>query len=202
MTSNDIRESSKEALKMVYYIIIGLAIIEALSRTFLIDGSFIGWQIFNKDNIRTTLLLFALVPTVCRFIHGASIHLDTSVKKRFKPIIDFAGFLLQASFFYIMAISLRNPRAFLLAYVIMLCVDSIWLLFIGIIKYHRFQKTDVQWLTSDVIIIVTFVIFHLLYRRNPVEWIIWVVMFVSIIATVLDYVQNRSFYFPISKERG
>lgn len=196
MEPDDIRRSTKEALKTVYYIIIGLAIIQALSRTFLIEGSFIGWQVFSKVNLSTTLLLFALFPTVCRFVHGASIHLGISAHKRFKPIIDFIGFLLQASLFYMMAISLGNPRAFIMAYVLMLFVDSLWLILLGIIRYHRLRFTEIEWLISDVIIIIVFIFFYFLYRDNPAVWIVWSVMLVSLAAAFTDYILNRNFYFP------
>lgn len=196
MEPDDIRRSTKEALKTVYYIIIGLAIIQALSRTFLIEGSFIGWQVFSKVNLSTTLLLFAFFPTVCRFVHGASIHLDISVNKRFKPIIDFIGFLLQASLFYMMAISLGNPRAFIMAYIIMLFFDSLWLILLGIIRYHRLRFTEIEWLISDVIIIIVFIFFYFLYRDNPAVWIVWSVTLISLVAAIFDYILNRNFYFP------
>lgn len=196
MKHEDRRKSSIEVLKMVYYVIIGLAIIGALSRTFLIEGSFIGWQVFNEAHLPTTLLLLAFLPTVCRFVHGASIHLDTSVTKRYKSIIDFVGFFMQASFFYIMALALRNPGDFIMAYILMLSVDFVWLVFLKIIKYIEDRDTAKQWMISDVVIIIVYLACYFLYRQIPNVWVVWCVMLVSIIAAYLDYRLNKDFYFP------
>ena len=83
-----------------------------------------------------------------------------------------------------------------MAYVLMLFVDSLWLILLGIIRYHRLRFTEIEWLISDVIIILVFIFFYSLYRKNPAVWIVWSVMLVSLVAAIFDYILNRNFYFP------
>ena len=110
----EVRRISVSALKMIYYVVLGLSITEALSRTLLSSSEFIGLQIIESENLPSFLLLIAFVPTVCRFAHGASVHLDTPADKYHKHFWDFIAFFLQALFFYLMAITLRDVTAFIL----------------------------------------------------------------------------------------
>lgn len=129
------RDASKEALKVIYYVIIGIAITEALNRAFLKQGVFLGLQIFESNNLPSIILLFAFLPTICRFVHGASIHFDVISSKRYKPLFDFSGFLLQAAFFYLMATSLDKQLAFLYLFGLLLLSDALWLIFLRMINY-------------------------------------------------------------------
>lgn len=95
-----IRDASRDALKYGYYVIIGIAITQALSHTFMKDNNFLGMRVFKGDNLISFILLsVAFLPTICRFVHGASIHLavDGISKKRYKPIVDFCGYCLSYS---------------------------------------------------------------------------------------------------------
>lgn len=202
------RESSTNALKMVYYVIIGLAITEALYRTFLKDGSFLGLWVFRTKNLSSTLLLFALMPTICRFVHGASIHLDMISAKRYKPFCDFVGFFFQASFFYLMALSLEKQVIFSLFFGLMLLCDASWLLILSKIKYIELGQVEKQWLRSDFGIIGVLIV---LLIGTKIEYIkiidteivsicsAAVIFIVAIVATVQDYCSNKDFYFPTSE---
>ncbi len=190
------RDASKEALKVIYYVIIGIAITEALNRAFLKQGAFLGLQIFETNNLSSVFLLFALLPTICRFVHGASIHFDVISLKRYKPLFDFVGFLLQAAFFYLMATSLDKPVAFLYLFGLLLLSDALWLIFLRIISYIEFDKTVVQWLWSDIGIIVILIVLIISDPTIIYIWSLLTILIVAIIATFLDYFLNKDFYFP------
>lgn len=112
--------ASKDALKVIYYVIIGLAITESLDRVFLDQGAFIGMRLFGATHFPSLLLLLAFLPTVSRFVHGASIHFDVIRTGSFKALVDFFGFFLQASVFYVMALSIDNAATFALLFAGML----------------------------------------------------------------------------------
>src|SRR5207244_1537554 len=86
-------ESSKGALKAIYYVIVGLAITEALTRAVVQDGTFAGGALLTPQRLPILMLLVAFLVTIMRFIHGSSIHLDVIHGGRFKALLDFVGFV-------------------------------------------------------------------------------------------------------------
>lgn len=169
---------------MIYYVIIGLAFTEALA-SFVKGGSWI--------------LLFALLPTICRFVHGASIHLemDRDSPKRWKLPLDFLGFFLQASFFYLMSQSLDDQKKFSLYFGIVLFVDGLWLLVLKIIKYLEFERSEKQWLWSDFIFGPVFISLFI-FNCSSVGWKC-IILILASIATFWDYFANNRDYFPIKE---
>lgn len=194
--AKQIRRSSTDALKMVYYVIIGLAIAEALGRTFLSDRQFLGIQVLCWDHLPTFLLLIAFLVTICRFLHGASIHLIALLEKRYNPLVDFIEFFLQALFFYLMAISLDRPPEFVVLLILMLTSDLVWLFFLKFNKYVDFKRTQKQWLGSDVFLIIAFLLLSLTYGAITEIPHALTVMTAAIMAAVFDYKVNKDFYFP------
>jgi hypothetical protein len=199
LSPQETRRSSANALKTVYYVIVGLAITEALRRAFLKEGSFLGWQVFARNNLTPTILLFTLLPTICRFVHGASIHLDMISEKRYKPLYDFFWFFIQASLFYLMAVSLQKPIAFSFLFGFMLLFDAFWLIFLRVKRYIELSGTEKQWLWSDFCIVGALLAIYLMDTTMACIWSAVVILIVAVVATVLDYFLNKSFYFPTSE---
>ncbi len=192
------RQASKDALKAIYYVIIGIAITEALSRTFLDRGDFLGRRILDQPHRVSTFLLLAFLPTAIRFVHGASIHLDAMYEKGYKPALDFVGFLTQGSLFYLMATTLGRPGAFAILFGLMLLFDAIWLLALRSLGYVTFGATEWQWIVSDGILIGCLLIV-VLVDRPMTHWLSMpVVVGAALLATLADYGMNRTFYFPAS----
>lgn len=187
---------STGALTMIYYVIVGLAITEALQNTFVKDEAFLGVKAFCVPNLPKTLLLMALLPTICRFVHGASIHLGRTSNKRYKPLVDFVGFFLQAAMFYLMALSLDTQRLFLLFFGVLLVFDTVWLITILRMRYCECRHTEVQWLVSNIVIMpILYGIFRVGKCTTGMVGA-WLVVVVAVLATIVDYIMNREFYFP------
>jgi hypothetical protein len=204
------RISSVTALKAVYYVIIGLAITEALARTFIREGKFISLSVFNLTNLPTTFLLLALVPTICRFVHGASMHLDMEQNKRYKLLFDFFGFLVQGALFYLMALSLNDPWAFAWLFILMLAGDVSWIKLLLVVKYTQPNLVMKQWLRSDITLIVLLIVLLILAELlcpNVVNKEVTcicesvILLILAVLATVWDYVHNRDFYFPRAESK-
>jgi hypothetical protein len=184
---------------MLYYVVIGLAISEALHNAFFKDSKFLGAGAFWAGNLPKMLLLFALLLTIFRFVHGASMHLGVlHPGKRYKHLVDFVGFFCQASVFYLMALSLEITTLFSCLFAILLVGDTVWLI---VIKkgYHKWDKTAKQWLWSNGLIIVALIAVYLLSG-----WIMNIVgtaliLAVAAIATCADYRMNWDFYFPLEE---
>src|SRR5438046_1018360 len=94
-STEDTRTASKGALKTIYGIIIGLAITQSLRQAFFPNNVSLGYEDFLPRNFRSIILLFAFIPTVVRFAHGAYIHLGAGEDKQYRPIADFGFFLFQ-----------------------------------------------------------------------------------------------------------
>jgi len=193
---------STGTLMMIYYVIVGLSITEALQNTFLKDGSFMGAGAFSTDNLPKTLLLFALLPTICRFVHGASMHLGVPSDKRYKPLVDFVWFCFQASLFYLMAFSLETLVLFSIFFGAILLLDTCWLIVLILVRYLKRGPTETQWLVSNTIIIVFVAGVLLTGERIPNTAKAFLILAVALAATVWDYVANRDFYFPTQDPVG
>jgi len=189
-------KASKDALRAIYYVVFGLALKEALGHAFVKDGRFVGSGMFDSAQWPTTLLFLAFLPTAIRFVHGASIHFEAFSSERYKPIFDFTGFLIQASFLYLMAITLAAPRDFAWLFIVMLLIDTAWLLVLHLSEFHQAQKTEWQWIVSNIAVVC--IVTGLLRFEASLEDA-WVITATSIAATLFDYYFNREFYFPKEK---
>jgi len=158
----------------------------------------LGFQCFTQELDRLFLLL-ALIFTICRFVHGASIHLDVPSNKRYKPLVDFVGFFFQASCFYLMALTLDKPITFSILFAIMLLADAIWLIVLLAIKYIEELSATVvkQWLWSDFLIVVLLIILCVI-QTKVVHWVEFIILLIALVAAALDYLLNKNFYFPSS----
>lgn len=192
-TREDVLRCSASTLMMIYYVIVGLAITEGLQKVFIEKETFIGIAAFSAGNLPRTLLFFALLPTICRFVHGASMHLGVLGNKRYKPLVDFISFCFQAAMFYLMAFSLGDTALFSWFFMILLLLDTIWLVFLRLIRYVEFNRTIRQWLASNGILVVLLLL-SLKWVPSAVQPVL--VMGAAIVATIWDYVANRDFYFP------
>jgi len=196
-TGKRVRNASRDALKYVYYVIIGIAITEALNRAFINNGQFLGLQMLERDHRIPLILLWAFLPTICRFVHGASIHLDTISNFRYKPIVDCIGFYLQAIFFYLMAMSLKDPLTFSSSLALMLFLDTLWLIFLKYVKYIEFDKTHSQWLISNFCLMGILFILFINCASFKIVWSFFIFLF-TFLAAIFDYYLNKDFYFPRS----
>jgi hypothetical protein len=187
-------KASKDALRAIYYVVVGLALKEALTHAFTADGKFLGWDMFKSDHLPATLLFFAYLATGLRFVHGASIHIDVLYGKRYKLILDFLGFVAQASFLYLMALTLSIPEDFEGMIIVMLAIDSAWLIALHLTNIHPLGPIGKQWLISNVVV-ATFMLLPLFVCRSQLAGAVFVTV-VAILAAAIDYHLNREFYFP------
>jgi hypothetical protein len=184
--------ASTDALKTTYYVLIGIAFTEALNRVFIKNDQFLGEHVFDRANLPSLLLLCAFLPTVTRLVHGASIHFALRTR-RFKALVDFTAFFLQASVLYVMALSIERVRLFSFEFAVLLAGDIAWLLFLRAISYISLGPIEKQWIWSDSVVALMMVAAALRLGALAASALVVVV---SCAATALDYRMNRDFYFP------
>ncbi|MFX1504674.1 MAG: hypothetical protein ACFFDC_01045 [Promethearchaeota archaeon] len=177
---------SKETLKNIYFIIIGIAITEALNRTF--EGA--------QDFLMVALSLIIFLPTIIRFTHGASLYLDKTYKRRKKIAINFISFSIQSLLFYIMSIFIENIIVFQILLFCMLINDAIWMLILIFKDYEEFDNEFKQWLISDGFFCFAIIISFILIWVNFNYIGLIVVLIYSTFATFWDYIKNKDTYFP------
>jgi len=185
---------SKETLKNIYFIIIGIAITEALNRTI----------VMTNDLLTSVLSLIIYLPTIIRFTHGASLYLDKIYEKRRNIAINFISFSFQSIIFYIMSLYLEESLIFLFLLLVMLFNDAFWILILVFKKYEEFDKTLKQWLRSDTVFAL-FIILSLIFLAINLffKYIgLILVLIYAIFATFWDYIRNREKYFPLQKPKS
>ncbi len=192
----DVRLASKGALKTTYYVLIGIAITEALNRVFLSNGRFVGTRLFTGALLPPFLLLLAYLPTLSRFVHGASIHLDVVGTQRLKPLFDFIGFFVQALLFYLMALSVNVTATFIALFAILMLADGVWILVLRFKRFLKLGRMEKEWILSDILLAA--VALALVFVPWPVTPMLAAaaICVVAWVAAVIDYGSNTYFYFP------
>jgi len=193
------RNASKDALKTIYFVVIGLAVTEALSRAFLVNSVFSGGAVFSRDGYPPFILLLGFLATMTRFVHGASLHLDLVQGGRYKTVVDYCVFLVHAAGFYLMALVLRDVIIFAEILTGILVWDSLWLIVLLWAKYIMATKertTAQRWLASNAVLAPLLAVAVELTAVVGVECVSWFVAGCAMMATVGDYWWNWDFYFP------
>jgi hypothetical protein len=123
--------------------------------------------------------------------------------RRFEPLLDYGGFLVQAALFYLMALSIERPRAFSIFFALMVLCDALWILSLRAAGYiEKLKKTSaLHWLISDFCILALLMVLICLDPTMTDFYSVWVLLIAVVIAFSLDYYVNRNFYFPTSKPR-
>ena len=194
------RDTSISALKAVYFVVIGLAITEAAKQCFTDANG----KLDIPEETRPTIYLFLiLAPTICRFVQGSTLHFDHRSGSFVESMLNYLGFMIQASAFFAMALSIGSPTPenFFAAFFILLLADSAWIAVLTIVRKTRLSDVQKQWLKSDCVLSVIIVAGYIALRNWPSECVSWInvsiALFVaSAVATILDYKSNRDYYIP------
>jgi nucleoside 2-deoxyribosyltransferase len=191
------RSGSWDALQAIYLLIAGLAIAEAITRTFTrSDGAFVGADLFDSSS---GLLLVAFLVTVVRFAHGSVLHL-TALNDQRKWRVNMCGLFLQAVIFFIAGLTVRQTTGFLVAILAILITDSLWLILLRRLEREKELPAFTQWICSNVLL----GLFLGACLASRVWWLgaSWekriaiATAIAAVIAAVADYWQNGYLYAP------
>ena len=185
-----------DALQQIYLVIVGLAIAEALTKVFTKpDGSFAGTDLFKSSS---WLLLTAFLVTVVRFAHGSILHFSgLSTDRTWR--VSMCGLLAQALVFFVAALSLTTLTGFVIALIVILAVDSIWLLALRLVQAD--PPAFGQWIISNFVAGSCLGVCLGLQLGLQPPWgyqLAGAVAAVTVVAAIVDYAMNDSLYFPRS----
>jgi len=190
------RKATCDALKRIYLIIAGLAIAQALTRTFTDQNGFLGAKLLDSEHINQVLLVIAFLPTIVRFAHGSVMHL-TAMTGANKWQWDMFGLIFQAILFFVTSLTTSDINLFLMFLVGIFILDTGWLFVLGFLG-HPFRSMEHQWIASNIILCLLLGLLWCLRHYNHLSdfGIATLVTLVLWIATGLDYVLNKNEYFP------
>ena len=191
------QKNSVRNLQNLYSIVAGLAL--SLSLYNLID-------IYREGlPFKFELLPFfvSFLVTLIPFYHGALRHLDaTYIEQDTRQVrggallADFVILFIESCILLSIAVLLPKPQFFAYGLVILFALDSIW----GFIAHFVFSqvaktKAEVRWALINIVTALTLSVCLIIISIFQL-WII--ILSVSVIRTVVDYVLCWEFYFPKS----
>jgi len=194
--------SSIEALKVIFFVIIGVSITSSLEKLAVIlpESRTISNVLFNFSLfIKEPFLLFiAFMATLVRFSLGVVCILDKHENKpRIIILITYIFFILIACSFFAMGLNVNNADMFLISLIYLLCFDLTWIIIDLIyrkLNNLQIEKSVYQWIISNVAIFVLLGIFYVFRLPVPLSNYLFIV---AILAAIWDFISNHEFYFSI-----
>jgi hypothetical protein len=200
----DAREASVDGIQNVYLIVLGLAMSEALLRTFTnqpADGAFLGRKVFELERLPHLVLALAFLFTSIRFAHGSLIYIKT-LSHADVWHWDLLALVSQAILFFLAAIAIGEPQNFVLQFAGIFFIDFIWIVVISRSKGKKRWKAltglEKQWAASNFSL--TFVFMGALFIVENDVVLATIVAVFSLIGAIADYGMNKEFYFPPAVE--
>lgn len=183
-------DKSVESLKRFYAIIIGLAVTEALRRTFTDHAT----GTFSTQGLLIPQFISLLI-TIIPFFHGMNRHLehyyilDPNEPSDGAMLFDFFSFVLQSCAFFCLATMMGNPVAFAWCLLAIVAADVLWTVITKLI--HR--SSAAAWAVVNIIYTIALLILILQDLKGlPV-----IVAVITTLRTAADYRFSWSFYFPM-----
>jgi len=181
-----------DVLKTIYFVVAGLSIVKALE---VVHKTFTSSTLLEINSKPITVLLFiTFLVTIVRFCQGVS---RVLADQRTYAIFDFYGFFIQGICFFFMAVNIVNVNIFIIYFLVMLFVDSMWLISISYKDAFKYTKVERQWLHSNFIIlaVVTPILYlSFRYHLNNNILLTSVVTLISVVAAYFDHVRNNTYY--------
>jgi hypothetical protein len=194
---NKVIERSVDSVARIYAIVIGLALSQSVKS--LVTRDVHGTADLSPDKLLAgTPALVAFLFTVVPFWHGMNRHLDrcylekTGAVAQGALLFDFAVFFLEATLLFIASWSLRSGLVTFYCLGIVLAADMVW----GFISHQIHfpgQKSHVaSWATINIVAgFVAILVIAFPFNQKP-----WVLMFIAIARSIVDYWRGWQFYFP------
>jgi hypothetical protein len=190
---NEYLKSGRQALRSLYFLIIGLALTKSISTLFASNGV---TNQFSLPNLSEGFLFLVFMSFITRFSLGAYRVLSADIEiehRRPKIVCDIIGFFIQALAFYVYSVNFYDLMLSQYTIIFISLTDLIWLLILRI-GYKIRGDVDAQWLKHNVIIILLLGINILVFHAKSFVGISFLII-VSAIAAALDFVKNADFYF-------
>lgn len=200
--NNGERARSVAELTNLYTVIVGVAL--SLSVVNLFSDSNGSSGLLSIEPV-TLCLFVAFLSTLFPFYHGALRHLDeTYARSGGAPteilIFDFVLLLIHAMAFVLLSMLLKEPGQFAWALVVLLSIDVAW----GVLMTFSHQEKKLNAQSKWAIINFLFVGFWCFYLLNNSIYLetpnsslalAYLLGFLCVVRTLLDYIWCRTIYF-------
>lgn len=183
-TSSEAAQQAVKVLSSLYAVIAGLSLTTAIKEFSSLTDFSLG--------LENTITFFI---TALPFYHGVTMFLIANYYlrgfegKTKEPLIDFLLLFSGAFALYGMAINLANLHFFLISFLILLIIDSVWVLYILVRRWRH--KIPREWLWLNFYM---FSFLPLLLHSQKLS--VGVLATVAIFRTVTDYCVAGKYYLP------
>ncbi len=196
-------KASREGLRFSFYIVLGLALAEAVKKTvsiyelstFRISNL---WDfVLIKESITAEILLFIMFFTsLIRYCHGNTLCLvrePTDFRLRVL-LTDIFFFIAQSLWFFVMALKLTEVRSFLIAFLGLVFFDFTWVIVKRFFWKDKLPPST-EWIISSIfsILLVSYILIKDLALYYPLT-VSYFIGFYGILLFFFDYGFNHAFY--------
>ena len=188
---HDYLKSGRQAIRLLYFLIIGLSITKA------IQGIFVPGIPFHQIPVEHWILFVVFFSFVSRFFLGAYRVLSYDIEievRRGKVVLDILILLLQSLIFYVFSLTYTSATSAQWAIIFICGTGLLWLLLLQ--AFEVTEPTFRWWLLNNFI--VTIVV-----GANLVFWNSTVLLLaLSLVAAAFDFCANSDFYFSLNRSPG
>ena len=198
-----ITERTARHLQSLYVVGAGLGVAYAL------EGMIRGVGSDPSMERDTVLVVVAFLVTLIPFFHGAMLYMDTEIRGRATVVlVDFLALFGQTVLFFVMAEFVREPTSFAVAWMVLLAVDVVWVVWLmtPIPRRSKGQAAEPifreyrPWAIINCVCIVALLAVYLLIpsgdgRTGPDLRLGLILMLIAIARTGADYWFSRAVYF-------
>ncbi|MCX6144961.1 MAG: hypothetical protein NTZ35_17285 [Ignavibacteriales bacterium] len=184
---NEYSKSGRQALRMLYFLVISLSLTKAISSLLVINDK------FSNPTLAQVALFAVFVSFISRFFLGAYRVMCEDIEielRRPKVIIDALGFFLQAMIFYVYSLNYYGHYLSQIMTAMLCLMDLVWLSVLAF-RYGIKSSTFNRWMAHNIIFVLFIVANMLVFKGNLSSFVV-----ASAIAFVLDFYTNFDFYFP------
>ena len=198
-----ITERTARHLQSLYVVGAGLGVAYAL------EGMIRGVGSDPSMERDTVLVVVAFLVTLIPFFHGAMLYMDTEIRGRAAVVmIDFLALFSQTVLFFVMAEFVREPTSFAVAWMVLLAVDVVWVVWLMTPTPRSSKGQDAEpifreyrpWAIINSACILALLAVYLLIpsgdgRTGPDLRLGLILMLIAIARTGADYWFSRAVYF-------
>ena len=199
------RERSVNNLQRLYTVVISLAITVSLKNLFEVIFGYMdtpGKGILNFPGYDEHLLRFiSFIVTVIPFFHGSNRYLDEvyvtceTKSRKYALLIDFVALFLQGLGIFVLAMYARIDNNFYAVLSSILIFDILWVLSTYITALDNKPKIQ-MWAVVNIVTVFTIFIFLWSSLWPSVALKSWMLMFICVVRTALDYILVWPLYYP------
>jgi hypothetical protein len=184
--------SVRKANRLIYWLIIGLSITNAIKILFTVGDK------FTMPSFQGVLLFIVFFSFISRFFLGAyrvlSYDIDVEVR-RGKIILDVIAFFLQSLAFFVYSLNFYDPFVAQWMVIIICGLDLVWLVLLASC-FRIMEDTFAEWLIHALAMPSLIALNIFIFRQ------LWIFVVAAALGFLIDFFLNFNFYFSVKLSKG